>query len=107
MTKLFREELRQGDEGSDVKVMQLLLKAAGWDSQNKVIADGVWGNATSEMVAHFQRLTVHPDIPANEVGQRFGAVSKLRFFERTGINLDDLEDDFFIDKTVWIRRNDR
>lgn len=89
---LFPEFLPIGSQGAGVLIVQLLLKASGYNS--KIIADGDYGDETATGVKKLQEdLGVDPD-------GCFGPNTRKAYFEKTGINLNTIPSLIFKRKTT-------
>ena len=91
--KLFSRELGEGDSGPDVTVLQVVLKVLGCNPSIKI--NGNWeGEEMNLGIDSLQcKLGVEP------ITRKLDSATKVALFKRTGLDLDSLPKDLFVDNT--------
>jgi peptidoglycan hydrolase-like protein with peptidoglycan-binding domain len=93
--KMFQKYLDMGSKGPAVVVLQLLLKAAGYNS-SAIVPDGDYGEQTAAGVRELQK---HHGI---EVDGHFGPDTRKALMDFTTVNVNDLDAELFIGETLAV-----
>lgn len=93
---LFPAYLNKGSSGPPVAVLQLILKAAGFDPEDQIIVDGEYGDMTAKAVEQLQKEY------GLEVNGHFGPETSEAVRDRLWIDVNSIPADVFEGETQTV-----